>query len=77
MRQDERQLEPLLRRLTGYGLDALECYYPKHTPQQQAEYLALAEKYNLRVTGGSDFHGERNKPDYPMTGRELDVDWII
>lgn len=77
VREDEQSLEPLLQRLIGYGLDAIECYYTKHTPQQQAEYLALAEKYGLRVTGGSDFHGERNKPDYPMAGRELDVDWMI
>ncbi len=77
VRQDERQLEPLLRRLTGYGLDALECYYPKHTPQQQAEYLALAEKYDLQVTGGSDFHGERNKPDHPLAAWSLEVDWLF
>lgn len=75
-RDGERDLETLVERLTGYGLDAVECYYPKHTPEQQAEYLALAERYHLRVTGGSDFHGEKNKPDHPLGRIELDVTWL-
>lgn len=70
-------LENLLKRLIGYGLDALECYYPIHSPEQQAEYLRLAEKYGLHVTGGSDFHGEKNKPDHPLAAWELDIDWLI
>lgn len=69
-------LEQLVARLAGYGLDALECYYPKHTPEQQAAYLALAEKYGLQATGGSDFHGEKNKPDHPLAVWNLDVSWL-
>lgn len=69
-------LEVLVKRLAGYGLDAIECYYPKHTPEQQAEYLRLAEKYGLHVTGGSDFHGEKNKPDHPLAAWELELDWL-
>lgn len=69
-------MEELVKRLIGYGLDAIECYYPKHSPEQQAEYLRLAEKYGLHVTGGSDFHGEKNKPDHPLAAVELELDWI-
>lgn len=69
-------LEELVKRLVGYGLDAVECYYPKHTPEQQAAYLRLTEKYGLHVTGGSDFHGEKNKPDHPLAALELDVGWL-
>lgn len=69
-------LEELVRRLVGYGLDAIECYYPKHTPEQTAEYLRLAEKYGLHVTGGSDFHGEKNKPDHPLAALELETGWL-
>lgn len=75
-RRDEQELEPLIRRLIGYGLDAIECYYPKHTPEQQAQYLALAKRYHLNITGGSDFHGEKNKPDHPMSGWDLDIGWL-
>lgn len=69
-------LEELVKRLMGYGLDAIECYYPIHTPEQTAEYLALAQKFGLHVTGGSDFHGEKNKPDHPLAAWELELDWL-
>ena len=70
-------LEALVRRLCSYGLDAIECYYTKHTPEQRAAYLRLAGKYHLHSTGGSDFHGEQTKPDYPLAGLELDLDWLL
>ncbi len=70
-------LDHLVERLAGYGLDAIECYYPVHTPEQTSEYLRLAKKYRLHVTGGSDFHGEKHKPDHPLTAWELDLDWLI
>lgn len=70
-------LEELVERLKGYGLDAIECYYPIHTPEQTAEYLAVTKKYNLYITGGSDFHGEKNKPDNPLTAWELELDWLL
>lgn len=69
-------LDELIQRLKGYGLDAVECYYPQHTPEQTAEYLRLAERHGLRITGGSDFHGERNKPDNPLSAWELELDWL-
>ena len=70
-------LEELVKRLKGYGLDAIECYYPIHTREQTAEYLSLAKKYDLHVTGGSDFHGEKNKPEHPLAAWELELDWLI
>lgn len=70
-------LEELVKRLKGYGLDAIECHYPIHTPEQTAEYLALAEKYGLHITGGSDFHGEKNKPNNPLAAWELELDWLF
>lgn len=70
-------LEELVVRLKGYGLDAIECYYPIHTPAQTAEYLALAEKYGLHATGGSDFHGEKNKPNNPLAAWELELGWLL
>ena len=70
------KLEDLIQRLISYGLDAIECYYPQHTPEQTAEYLRLAEKYKLHVTGGSYFHGEKNKPDNPLAAWELELDWL-
>ena len=73
---DGAALEDIVRELAGYGLGAIECYYPRHTPEQQSFYLYLAEKYNLHITGGSDFHGERVKPDISLAGLELELDWL-
>ena len=38
-------------------VDCLEVFYPSHKPQDVQRYKVLATKYNLLLTGGSDFHG--------------------
>lgn len=43
-------LEELVLRLRECGLDAMECYYPIHTPQQTADYVRIARKFALHVT---------------------------
>ena len=70
------ELEDLVVQLKGWGLDAIECYYPKYTPEQQAFYLRLAEKYELRQTGGSDFHGEKVKPDVELARWPMELEWL-
>ena len=73
----DNELEKLVAQLKAWGLDAIECYYPKYTPEQQAFYLRLAEKYRLHRTGGSDFHGEKVKPDIRLARLPLDLEWLI
>lgn len=74
----KESLEALVERLAGYGLDALECFYTRHTPEMTAAYLELAARHNLHVTGGSDFHGDGAgfKPDIPLARWELDAGWL-
>lgn len=74
---DDSKLEGLVKKLSDWGLDAIECYYPKHTPTQQAFYLKLTEVYGLHATGGSDFHGEKVKPDVALARLDLDVGWLL
>lgn len=73
----DEKLEALVAELKEFGLDGLECYYPRHTPEQVGFYLELTEKYGLHITSGSDFHGERVKPDVKLTPVELDVEWLL
>ncbi len=73
---DDETLEGIVHELALCGLDAIECYYPKFTPEQQALYLRLAAKYGLRATGGSDFHGERVKPDTALAAYPLEIGWL-
>jgi hypothetical protein len=58
----EGTLTDLVRQLKADGLDGVEVHYSTHTPRQTREYLDLAKRLNLLVTGGSDFHGV-TKPD--------------
>ena len=73
---DNKALDRQVRELAALGLDAIECYYPKHTAAQTAFYLELAEKYGLHVTGGSDFHGEKVKPEIQLARLDLELDWL-
>lgn len=70
------QLEALVAQLKAWGLDAIECHYPKYTPEQQAFYFDLTEKYRLHRTGGSDFHGEKVKPEVRLMKYRLELDWL-
>ena len=42
-------------------VDCLEIYYPAHKPQDVQRYKIMATKYNLMVSGGSDFHGTASR----------------
>ena len=55
------QMKRRLDRLTGFGLQGVEAFYSTFTPELEREMLSFAEKYNLYVTAGSDYHG-KNKP---------------
>ncbi|MEK7099372.1 MAG: PHP domain-containing protein [Patescibacteria group bacterium] len=49
-------LERFLKELIGWGIEGVEVFSPAHT-EDDAEFLyALAGKYALLRTGGSDFH---------------------
>lgn len=36
----------------------MEAFYSTFTPELEREMLSFAEKYNLYVTAGSDYHGK-------------------
>ncbi len=54
------EMDRRLRKLMGYGLKGVEAFYSGFNRKLQDEVLGFAEKYNLYVTAGSDYHG-RNK----------------
>ncbi|WP_054034003.1 PHP domain-containing protein [Desulfatitalea tepidiphila] len=51
-------LADLLATLCDMGLQGIEAYYSRHSPQNVALYLEMARRFDLVVTGGSDFHGD-------------------
>ena len=55
------RLEYLVSELKNSGLIAIEAIYSTYTPSDERAMRTLANKYQLVISGGSDFHGT-NKP---------------
>ena len=51
------ELNDRVGRLVESGLRGLEAFYSGFTPQITNEVLDLADRYDLYVTAGSDYHG--------------------
>lgn len=59
------ELDKLTSLLTQNGLDGIEAIYSSNRGMDEINMRALARKYDLFITGGSDFHGA-NKPSIDM-----------
>lgn len=54
---DIPDLEQRITQLQRVGLVGMEVYYSSYNERTVKQLAALASKYNLVATGGSDFHG--------------------
>lgn len=54
-------LDNLTRELKKTGLFGLEAWHSAQSEEQSQELIALADKYDLCVSGGSDYHGLKKK----------------
>jgi len=63
---DDAALERRIAALAAAGLDGLEVRAAAHSRNRRRFFRALAERYGLLETGGSDFH-------HPEAGRALGV----
>jgi 3',5'-nucleoside bisphosphate phosphatase len=52
-----RSFEQLVIDLKSLGLLGIEVYYPEHSSYMTAYYESLAKRFDLLITGGTDFHG--------------------
>jgi 3',5'-nucleoside bisphosphate phosphatase len=66
--------DDLIPALAEAGLPALEAFHSDHSPETTEHYLALAERYGLAVSGGSDYHGEpvRRKSAFGRIGLPIE-----
>ena len=68
------ELEALIKQLKEAGLAGLEVYYSSNTGFDEQICYGLANRFDLLMTGGTDFHGA-NKPNlYLGTGRNHNLD---
>lgn len=57
----KEELDLLVKRLKEHGLAAIEAIYSSNMGFDESDMRKLANKYELLISGGSDFHGA-NKP---------------
>lgn len=59
--ENDAQLERIVKDLLDLGLMGLEVIHSDHDAALIEKYSALADRYKLLKTGGSDFHGTNKK----------------
>lgn len=57
----DARLDTLVAGLKEAGLIGIEAIYSTYSPSEERQIRKLAAKYDLCISGGSDFHGD-NKP---------------
>ena len=74
------QLAEFLPRAKERGLVGMECHYSTYDKATTDCALAMADKFGLKPSGGSDFHGS-NKPDIALGvgrgGLSVPYDWAV
>lgn len=60
-RFSDANLETLVKELKEAGLMGIEAVYSTYAPSEERQVKQLAKKYDLLLTGGSDFHGSNKK----------------
>ncbi len=55
------KLDALVARMKAAGLMGIEAIYCTYSASDEREIKALAKKYDLLISGGSDFHGANKK----------------
>ncbi len=50
--------EEMITAMAELGLRAVEVYHSDHGPREVARYRGIAQRLQLEMTGGSDFHGD-------------------
>ncbi len=63
--KSDETLEDLIVILKKMGLKGIEAYYPEHSSEYASMCKNFANRFDLLVTGGTDFHGSI-KPDIQM-----------
>ena len=59
--KDDNFVLELITKLKNYGLNGLEVNYSGFTINEKQKYKSWAKKFNLIITGGSDFHGDNRE----------------
>lgn len=68
------QLETMMK----FGIQGLECFYSRYNMKEIDFLIDCANKYNLKITGGSDYHGSNKTVEIGKLNTEnLPVDFQL
>lgn len=59
--KDIEKFEEFIKPLIELGIVGIEAYSTMHNKESVSNYIEIANKYNLIITGGSDFHGDKGE----------------
>lgn len=62
---NRHEMADLLNQLVAYGLVGIECHYGTYTAEGRSGMVAMARRFGLLPSGGSDYHGTY-KPDVTL-----------
>lgn len=65
-------LDKQLCKLKSWGLAGMECYYSSHLPQDRSRLVSMAQKHQMIITAGSDFHGSEFDKNITIGGFAVD-----
>jgi len=71
----------LVQKYRDQGLDGIEAFYGRYKKGERERWLALAERYEMTATGGTDFHGAKGERgafgvDIPPPWADKLVTWL-
>lgn len=58
LKKDDETLLNKIKEFVSFGLDGIECFHSNHSEEQTELYLKYAKFLDLKISGGSDFHGD-------------------
>jgi PAS domain S-box-containing protein len=73
---DPEQLDVMIGELKSKGLDGIEAIYTSFTETEQVSLRALAQKHDLLVCAGTDFHSSNDKGIHSYGIEIPREDWI-
>ncbi len=66
--EEPEQLDHAMAKLIDLGLDGLEVRHSDHDGSAIRRYQSMAERRNLLITGGSDYHGSQKQVQIASQG---------
>lgn len=75
---DDTETERLIISMKKEGLDAVECIHPSQDTLLAHKLMNLAKLHDLKLTGGSDFHGPNdNGIDLGQGGKNMSIPEVL